>query len=227
MVNIGNSWDGILKEEFKKEYYLELREFLKKEYRTQIVYPDMYSIFNAFKATPYEKVKCLILGQDPYHGKGQAHGLSFSVPGGIPTPPSLNNIFRELIDDMGEYLGEKIEMPQSGCLEKWTREGVMLLNTSLTVRAGKAGSHRNKGWEILTDKVIELLNRREKPMVLILWGNPARAKKKFIDSRKHCIIEGAHPSPLSAHAGFFGGKYFSKTNKFLKDKGQEPIDWLL
>ena len=128
---------------------------------------------------------------------------------------------------LGAILGKKIEMPQSGCLEKWTKEGVMLLNTSLTVRAGKAGSHRNKGWEILTDKVIELLNRREKPMVFILWGNPARAKKKFIDSRKHCIIEGAHPSPLSAHAGFFGGKYFSKTNKFLKDKGQEPIDWIL
>ncbi|MDY2959593.1 MAG: uracil-DNA glycosylase [Hornefia sp.] len=227
MVNIGNSWDEILREEFKKEYYLKLREFLKKEYATRRIYPDMYSIFNAFKATPYENVKCLILGQDPYHGEGQAHGLSFSVPEGVPQPPSLQNIFKELAGDMEQAYGKKLQIPKSGCLEKWAEEGVMLLNTSLTVRAGQAGSHRNKGWEILTDRVIELLNQREKPMVFILWGNPARAKKKLIDGRKHCIIEGVHPSPLSARGGFFGGRYFSRTNEFLKAKGQKPIDWTL
>lgn len=227
MVNIGNSWDEILREEFKKEYYLKLREFLKKEYATRRIYPDMYSIFNAFKATPYENVKCLILGQDPYHGERQAHGLSFSVPEGVPQPPSLQNIFKELAGDMEQAYGKKLQIPKSGCLEKWAEEGVMLLNTSLTVRAGQAGSHRNKGWEILTDRVIELLNQREKPMVFILWGNPARAKKKLIDGRKHCIIEGVHPSPLSAHGGFFGGRYFSRTNEFLKAKGQKPIDWTL
>lgn len=227
MVNIGNSWDDVLKEEFEKEYYLRLRQFLIQEYRTQIIYPDMYSIFNAFKATAYEDVKCLILGQDPYHGEGQAHGLSFSVPEGIAKPPSLKNIFKELVDDIGEETGQTLEIPQSGCLEKWAKEGVMLLNTSLTVRAGKAGSHRNKGWEILTDRVIELLNEKEKPMVFILWGNPARTKKKLIDGNKHCIIEGVHPSPLSAHAGFFGGKYFSRANRFLESKGQEPINWIL
>lgn len=227
MVNIGNNWDQILKEEFKKEYYLKLREFLKTEYSTKKIYPDMYSIFNAFKATDYNDVKCLILGQDPYHGEGQAHGLAFSVPEGIPKPPSLKNIFKELVDDLGSQLKRPISLPESGCLDKWTKEGVLLLNTSLTVRAGQAGSHRKQGWEILTDRVIELLSQREKPMVFILWGNPARAKRQLIDANRHCIIESVHPSPLSAHGGFFGGRYFSRANEFLTQTGQKPIDWLL
>lgn len=227
MVNIGNSWDEILKEEFEKDYYMKLRQFLKAEYATKKIFPDMYSIFNALKATDYNDVKCVILGQDPYHGEGQAHGLAFSVPEGIPKPPSLKNIFKELASDMSEDLGREIAIPESGCLDKWTKEGVLLLNTSLTVVAGCAASHKNKGWEILTDRVIELLSDREKPMVFILWGNPARAKKKLIDTSKHCIIESVHPSPLSAHGGFFGGKYFSRANEFLIKTGQEPVDWEL
>lgn len=219
MVNIGNSWDEVLKGEFEKDYYLKLREFLKKEYFSRTIYPDMYDIFNALKFTPYEEVKAVILGQDPYHGPGQAHGLCFSVKKGVPKPPSLQNIFKELKSDLD------IDPPSHGYLESWARNGVLMLNTVLTVRAGQANSHKGKGWEIFTDRVIELLNEREKPMVFILWGGNAKAKEKLITGRQHFIIKGVHPSPLSAHAGFFGGRYFSRANECLVSTGQEPIDW--
>lgn len=219
MVHIGNSWDKILEGEFDKEYYLKLRQFLIGEYKSRVIYPDMYDIFNALKFTPYEKVKAVILGQDPYHQPGQAHGLCFSVQKGVPQPPSLVNIFKELADDLG------ITPPAHGNLESWANNGVLLLNTALTVRKNQANSHRGKGWEIFTDRVIELLNEREQPMVFILWGNNAKAKEKLVTNPNHCIIKGAHPSPLSAHYGFWGGKYFSRTNDFLVSTGQEPIDW--
>lgn len=219
MVNIGNSWDDVLKGEFDKDYYLKLREFLKKEYSTRVIYPNMYHIFNALKFTPYEAVKAVILGQDPYHQPGQAHGLCFSVQKGVPKPPSLVNIFKELKSDLG------IEPPSHGNLESWANNGVLMLNTVLTVRRSSANSHKGMGWEIFTDRVIQLLNEREKPMVFILWGGNAKAKEKLITGRQHCIIKGAHPSPLSAHNGFWNGKYFSRTNEFLESVGQEPIDW--
>lgn len=219
MVHIGNSWDEILAGEFDKEYYLKLRQFLIGEYKSRVIYPDMYDIFNALKFTPYEKVKAVILGQDPYHQPGQAHGLCFSVQKGVPQPPSLVNIFKELADDLG------ITPPAHGNLESWANNGVLLLNTALTVRKNQANSHRGKGWEIFTDRVIELLNERQQPMVFILWGNNAKAKEKLVTNPNHCIIKGAHPSPLSAHYGFWGGKYFSRTNDFLVSTGQEPIDW--
>lgn len=219
MVHIGNSWDEILAGEFDKEYYLKLRQFLIGEYKSRVIYPDMYDIFNALKFTPYEKVKAVILGQDPYHQPGQAHGLCFSVQKGVPQPPSLVNIFKELADDLG------ITPPSHGNLESWANNGVLLLNTALTVRKNQANSHRGKGWEIFTDRVIELLNERQQPMVFILWGNNAKAKEKLVTNPNHCIIKGAHPSPLSAHYGFWGGKYFSRTNDFLVSTGQEPIDW--
>lgn len=221
MVHIGNSWDEILEGEFDKEYYLRLRQFLIGEYKSRVIYPDMYDIFNALKFTPYEKVKAVILGQDPYHQPGQAHGLCFSVQKGVPQPPSLVNIFKELADDLG------ITPPDHGNLESWANNGVLLLNTALTVRKNQANSHRGKGWEIFTDRVIELLNERQQPMVFILWGNNAKAKEKLITNSNHCIIKGAHPSPLSAHYGFWGGKYFSRTNAFLASTGQEPIDWIV
>ncbi len=219
MVHIGNSWDEILAGEFDKKYYLKLRQFLIGEYKSRVIYPDMYDIFNALKFTPYEKVKAVILGQDPYHQPGQAHGLCFSVQKGVPQPPSLVNIFKELADDLG------ITPPAHGNLESWANNGVLLLNTALTVRKNQANSHRGKGWEIFTDRVIELLNERQQPMVFILWGNNAKAKEKLVTNPNHCIIKGAHPSPLSAHYGFWGGKYFSRTNDFLVSTGQEPIDW--
>ena len=221
MINIGNSWDSILAEEFKKEYYLKLRAFLKEEYRTHTVYPDMHDIFNAFKYTDYNDVKVVILGQDPYHEPMQAQGLSFSVPRGVRIPPSLVNIYRELNDDLG------VPVPSHGCLREWASEGVLLLNAVLTVRKGKAGSHAGKGWEILTDKVIELLNEREKPMVFILWGAYAQKKAALINERRHCVIKSVHPSPLSAYRGFFGGRYFSRANGFLEIVGQEPVDWTI
>lgn len=227
MVKFNNKWDDVLKGEFQKEYYQRLREFLKAEYSSRVIFPPMDEIFNAFKLTDFDDVKCVILGQDPYHGQGQAHGLAFSVRDGVRKPPSLNNIFKEMTMDMSEYTGKSVYIPHSGSLEKWAKEGVLLLNTSLTVREGAAGSHKKKGWEIFTDRVIELLNEREKPMVFILWGNPAKAKKSFITSDRHFVIEGVHPSPLSAYNGFFGGKYFSKTNEFLKSVGIEPIDWII
>lgn len=215
MVHIGNDWDGILADEFKKEYYLKLRQFLKEEYMTKTVYPDMYDIFNALRYTAYGDVKAVILGQDPYHEPGQAHGLCFSVKEGVEPPPSLVNIFKELKSDLG------IDPPPHGCLKQWAERGVLLLNSVLTVRRGAAGSHRNKGWETFTDTVISLLGQREKPMVFILWGNYARSKKALVDQSRHLVIESVHPSPLSASRGFFGGRYFSRTNEFL----DEPIDW--
>ena len=219
MVNIGNDWDEVLKGEFEKEYYLKLRKFLKQEYFTRKIFPDMYDIFNALKYTPYDNVKAVIIGQDPYHGEGQAHGLCFSVREGIEKPPSLKNIFKELHDDIGF-----IE-PQNGTLTKWAEDGVLLLNAVLTVREGQANSHQGKGWEIFTDTVISHLNKREKPMVFILWGRNARNKKALITNPSHKILEAAHPSPLSAYNGFFGCRHFSKANEFLRENGIEEINW--
>lgn len=219
MVNIGNEWDGILKGEFEKEYYLKLREFLKYEYSHYDVYPNMYDIFNSLKYTSYNSVKAVILGQDPYHEPGQAHGLCFSVKKGTPLPPSLRNIYKELYSDLG------IPPAKHGELVSWAQNGVLMMNTVLTVRRGQANSHKNHGWEIFTDRVIELLNRREKPIVFILWGGNARSKTKLITNPNHFILQSAHPSPLSAYNGFFGNKHFSKTNEFLVQHGIEPIDW--
>ena len=219
MVVIGNDWDSVLEGEFEKEYYTNLRAFLKKEYAERTVYPDMYSIFNALKITPYKDVKVVILGQDPYHGEGQAHGLAFSVKKGIATPRSLINIYKELCDDIGCYI------PDNGCLEKWARQGVLLLNTALTVRAGEPASHSGMGWEILTDRIITLLEKKEEPIVYLLWGANAREKKRLITNPVHFVLEAPHPSPLSASRGFFGCRHFSKANSILKNAGLEPIDW--
>lgn len=219
MVNIGNEWDELLKGEFEKEYYLKLREFLKYEYSHYEVYPNMYDIFNSLKYTSYNSVKAVILGQDPYHEPGQAHGLCFSVKKGTPLPPSLQNIYKELYSDLG------IPPARHGELISWAQNGVLMMNTVLTVRRGQANSHKNHGWEIFTDRVIELLNRREKPIVFILWGGNARSKTKLITNPNHFILQSAHPSPLSAYNGFFGNKHFSKTNEFLVQHGIEPIDW--
>ena len=219
MVNIGNDWDELLADEFKKEYYLQLRQFLISEYNSRTVFPPMNDIFNALKATPYADVKAVILGQDPYHGAGQAHGMCFSVKKGTHPPPSLQNIFKEIRDELG------LPIPPHGELTSWAQNGVLLLNTVLTVREGQANSHRGKGWEILTDRVIELLNERETPIVFLLWGGNARAKFKLITNPKHLVLQCAHPSPLSAYNGFFGCGHFIKANEFLKDNGLEPIDW--
>lgn len=221
MVHIGNSWDTILQDEFKKDYYLKLREFLKYEYSHYHVYPNMYDIFNALKYTDYNDVRAVILGQDPYHGPGQAHGLCFSVKKGVVPPPSLKNIFKELYEDLG------VVPPQSGELIPWTKQGVLLLNTVLTVRQGQANSHKGKGWEQLTDSIIKKLNEREKPIAFILWGGNARSKSGLITNPKHGIFQCAHPSPLSAFNGFFGCRHFSKVNNFLIQNGMEPIDWSL
>ena len=219
MVVIGNDWDEVLEGEFDKEYYLKLREFLKDEYKTQTIFPDMYDIFNALKLTSYKDTKVLILGQDPYHNVNQAHGLSFSVKPGVDTPPSLLNMYKELRDDLGCFI------PNNGYLVPWAKQGVLLLNTALTVIAHQANSHKGKGWEIFTDNIIKTLNLRDDPVIFILWGNNARKKKDFIDTSKHFVIESAHPSPLSASRGFFGSKPFSKTNEILISLGKAPIDW--
>lgn len=216
-----NDWGQYLKEEIAQPYYRQLRQFLIGEYSTKQVYPDMYSIFNALHYTSYADTKVLILGQDPYHEPGQAHGLSFSVQPNVPPPPSLVNIFKELETDLG------CTVPNNGCLEPWARQGVLLLNTVLTVQAHRANSHRDKGWEIFTDKIISLLNQREKPVAFILWGSPARRKKAMITNPQHFIVESPHPSPLSAYRGFFGSRPFSKVNKFLESVGEEPINWQL
>ena len=218
---IHNSWRDVLADEFEKPYYHSLRDFLKKEYRTQKIHPDMYHIFEALELTPYEKVKVVILGQDPYHGANQAHGLSFSVQPGVKIPPSLNNIYKELQSDLG------IKPVNHGNLVSWAKQGVLLLNTVLTVREGQAYSHRGQGWERLTDTIIEKLNEREQPVVFILWGKPAQEKMKMIDKSKHIILTSSHPSPLSAHRGFLGSKPFSKTNDALLARGEQPIDWQL
>lgn len=219
MVNIGNDWDSLLAGEFDKEYYQMLRAFLVSEYRSRTIYPSMYDIFNALKSTPYGEVKAVILGQDPYHGPGQAHGMCFSVKKGVPKPPSLVNIFKEIQSDLG------IAPPEHGNLQYWADQGVLLLNTVLTVRAGTPNSHKGKGWEVFTDKVISLLDQREKPIVFLLWGANAKAKTALIRNPNHLILTAAHPSPLSAHNGFFGCRHFSRTNEFLKEKGETPIDW--
>lgn len=221
MVSIGNDWDAILADEFKKPYYLALRQFLKEEYSSKVIYPSMYDIFNAFRYTPYSDVKVVLLGQDPYHGAGQAHGLCFSVKDGVAPPPSLVNIFKELNHDVG------CTVPQSGCLTKWAERGVMLLNSVLTVREGAAGSHRGKGWETFTDSVILRLNDRKVPIVFMLWGNYAKSKIPLITSDRHLVLTAAHPSPLSASYGFFGCRHFSKANDFLVSNGMTPVDWQL
>ena len=219
MVNIGNDWDALLAEEFGKPYYLQLREFLKAEYNGFTIYPDMYDIFNALKFTPYSKVKAVILGQDPYHEPGQAHGLCFSVMPGTKFPPSLMNIFQELQSDLG------VPVPPTGNLEGWARQGVLLLNATLTVRAHQAGSHQRHGWETFTDAAISRLSEKRSGIVFLLWGSYAQAKVQLIDASKHYILTAPHPSPLSAYRGFFGCRHFSQTNQILVQNGQEPIHW--
>lgn len=221
MVNIGNDWDEVLSDLFQSENYKKIREFLKEEYSTHTIYPSMYDIFNAFKMTSYKSIKAVILGQDPYHEPNQAHGLCFSVKDGCVPPPSLINIFKEMKSDLG------LEPPKNGDLTKWAERGVLLLNTTLTVRRGMANSHSKCGWTAFTDEVIKKISAREKPVVFILWGGNARAKKPLIDTERHFIVESAHPSPLSCYNGFFGSKPFSKTNRFLESEGEEPIDWNL
>lgn len=217
---IHNSWQQVLEKEFTKPYYLQLRKFLKNEYQTKTIYPDMYRIFSALELTPYEEVKVVILGQDPYHGPNQAHGLAFSVESG-KIPPSLQNIYKEMNSDLG------ILPANHGNLTHWAKQGVLLLNTVLTVRAGEANSHQGQGWEQFTDSIIQALNERKQPVVFILWGRPAQQKSKMIDKKKHIIIASAHPSPLSAYRGFFDSHPFSKTNAALAALGEKPIDWQL
>ena len=219
MVHIGNDWDEILAEEFEKEYFLNLRDFLKKEYEEQTIYPPKEDIFNALRYSSYENTKVVIFGQDPYHEPNQAHGLCFSVNKGVQIPPSLVNIYKEIENDLG------ITPPDHGYLEKWAKQGVLLLNNVLTVRKGQANSHRGKGWEEFTDSVARHLYERKTPMVFILWGSNAMSKETLITNKNHMIIAGPHPSPLSAYRGFFGGGYFSKANRFLEITGQKPIDW--
>ena len=221
MVNIGNDWDTLLSDEFKKEYYLKLREFLKAEYFSKTVYPPMHDIFNALKYTSFAQTKVVILGQDPYHGPGQAHGLCFSVKEGVKFPPSLQNIWKELHDEYG------YDAPRSGELTEWAKRGVLLLNTPLSVREGMPQSHKGQGWEILTDAIISLLNQKETPVVYLLWGANAWAKKTLIKNPRHLVLECAHPSPLSAYRGFFGCGHFKKANEYLQKNGLEPIDWRL
>lgn len=214
-----NSWNDYLKDEFNKDYYLNLRRFLINEYKSRTIYPDKYDIFNALHYTDYNDVKVVILGQDPYHGPNQAHGLSFSVKPGVRIPPSILNIYKEINNDLGCFI------PNNGYLKKWSDQGVLLLNTVLTVRAGEANSHKNIGWENFTDKVISILNERNDPIVFILWGRNAQNKQKLINNPIHFIVKSTHPSPLSAHRGFFGSKPFSKTNNFLTSINKKPIDW--
>lgn len=214
-----NDWDQQLKEEVEKPYFNDLRYALAREYKLHTVYPSKENLFQALKLTPYEDTKVVILGQDPYHGPGQAHGLSFSVMPGVRIPPSLVNIYKELHSDLG------VPIPNNGYLVPWAKQGVLLLNTVLTVREGQANSHKDLGWERFTDAVIEKLNEREKPVVFILWGSHAQKKGAFIDRGKHQVLKSVHPSPLSAHRGFFGSRPFSKTNAFLESHGMEPIDW--
>ena len=219
MAMIDNDWLAELETEFRKPYYKTLYEFVKTEYNTTQVFPPADDIFNAFHLTPLSQVKVVILGQDPYHNVGQAHGLCFSVKPEVEIPPSLVNIYKELQDDLGCYI------PNNGYLVKWAKQGVLLLNTVLTVRAHQANSHRGKGWEAFTDAAIQALNRQDRPIVFILWGRPAQTKKRMLNNPNHLILEAPHPSPLSAYNGFFGSKPFSQTNRFLQEHGEAPIDW--
>lgn len=221
MVHIGNSWDEILKGEFEQEYYLKLRQFLKREYATGTVYPKMENIFNALRLTAYEDVKICLLGQDPYHEPGQAHGLCFSVEEGVDLPPSLVNIYKEIKDELG------VTRPATGNLSGWARQGILLLNTVLTVRRGQANSHRGQGWEIFTDDVIKKLNERPEPVIFVLWGANAKAKEALIDRPQHYVLKASHPSPLSAYSGFFGCGHFRRINEILTELGRTPIDWSL
>lgn len=218
-INFNNDWQELLKDEMDKEYYVKLQGFLEEEYKTKTIYPEKDNLFSALEYTSYKDTKAVILGQDPYHGPNQSHGLAFSVKPGVRIPPSLRNMYKELKDDLNCYI------PDNGYLEKWAKEGVLLLNTSFTVRDGEANSHRKVGWEKFTDRIIELLNQREDPIVFILWGNNAIKKEAFITNPHHHIIKSYHPSPLSASRGFFGTKPYSRTNDFLKSIGKEPIDW--
>ena len=219
MVQFNNSWDILLKDEFQKPYYLNLRKFLVQEYKSQTIYPHMNDIFNALKYTDYKDVKVVILGQDPYHQPNQAHGLCFSVKKGVNPPPSLQNMYKEIYAEYG------YPIPQHGELTYWAEQGVLMMNTVLTVRESQPNSHKGMGWEIFTDNVISLLNRRPEPMVFLLWGANARAKKKIITNPNHLVLESAHPSPLSAYNGFFGNGHFKKANEFLKSNGLSEIDW--
>ena len=219
--DIDDTWYRVLRPQFEAQYFADLKTFLVSEKRQYTIYPPGPLIFNAFNLTPFDKVKVIIIGQDPYHGLGQAHGLSFSVPDGVPFPPSLRNIFQELHDDLG------IPIARTGNLEKWAKEGVLLLNASLTVRAGQAASHSHHGWEQFTDAAIRALSQQREHLVFILWGSYAIAKQSLIDSSKHLILTSVHPSPLSASRGFFGCHHFSLTNTYLKENGIEPIDWSL
>ena len=219
MAAITNDWLDAINGEFKKDYYRDLYLFIKKEYSTQVVYPAAEDIFNAFHLTPLSKVKVVIIGQDPYHNANQAHGLCFSVKPEVEIPPSLVNIYKELQSDLGCYI------PNNGYLVKWAEQGVLLLNTVLTVRAHQAASHQGKGWEMFTDAIIKAVNEQDRPIVFILWGKPAQMKKKMLTNPKHLILEAPHPSPLSAYRGFFGSKPFSKTNNYLVEHGIEPKDW--
>lgn len=219
MSQIDNDWLPALNQEFKKDYYKKLYKFVNDEYRTRTIYPPANDIFNAFHLTPLSEVKVVILGQDPYHNVNQAHGLSFSVKPGEDIPPSLQNIYKELNSDLGCYI------PNNGFLQKWAKEGVLLLNTVLTVRAHQANSHQGRGWEQFTDAVIEAVNNEDRPIVFMLWGRPAQMKASMLNNPKHLILKAPHPSPLSAYRGFFGCRHFSKANEFLKSNGIEPVDW--
>ncbi|MBQ8203060.1 MAG: uracil-DNA glycosylase [Clostridia bacterium] len=221
MVNIGNDWDNILKDEWEKPYYQKLRGFLKAEYSSKTIYPDMNDIFNALKYTSFEDTRVVIIGQDPYHGEGQAHGLCFSVKEGVEIPPSLRNMYKELETDLG------ITPANHGELTKWAKQGVLMLNNVLTVRAAQANSHKGCGWEIFTDRVISELDKKQTPVVFLLWGANARKKAEIIKNPIHKKLITVHPSPLSAYGGFFGCKHFSKTNEILVSSGQKPIDWQL
>ena len=219
MVHIGNDWDTILADEWSKEYYLSLRQFLKQEYATQTVYPNMHDIFNALKYTSFADVKVVIIGQDPYHGPGQAHGLCFSVQPGVEPPPSLKNMFKELSTDVGK------PTPSNGDLTAWAKQGVLLLNTVLTVRQGQPTSHQGQGWELFTDRVIAELNNKQTPVVFLLWGAHAQRKAQLIANPIHYKLSTVHPSPLSAHRGYFGCRHFSKANALLEKHGMKPIEW--
>ena len=219
MTKTGNDWDIMLQDEFDRPYFKRLENFLTEERARYEIYPPQEDVFNALRYSSFQDTKVVILGQDPYHEPGQAHGLCFSVNKGVTIPPSLVNIYKEIENDLG------IKMPGHGYLADWAKQGVLLLNTVLTVRRGQANSHKGKGWEIFTDRIVEILNERQKPTVFILWGANAKSKTELITNKEHMVITGAHPSPLSAWKGFFGGRYFSKANRYLEITGQEPVDW--